>query len=59
MEHPQLHLDVGSYLTLILAPNAPLSLNQPTQASHKSQMAILYGTRAHKVGICHITTKCS
>jgi len=35
-EHPQLHLEVGSYLTPILPPNSPLSLNRHTQASHKS-----------------------
>jgi len=41
MEHPQLHLYVGSYLTPTPMPNSRLSLNRPTQAPHKSKTAIL------------------
>jgi len=41
MEHPHLHLNVGSYLTPTLVPNAPLSLHRPTRASYKSKKAIL------------------
>ena len=39
-----------------------LTISPCNQQKHKtfkrSSMAILYGIHAHKVGICHITTKC-